>query len=478
LAAAVPDVVAATMKETLGKRPQPIAGPQLSRPGGSRGRWEVIVIGAGAAGSLLALRLARRGIPVLLVEAKPFPRDKVCGGCLNGRAWQILAEHGLEDAVLRAGAQRLTHFELSCLGRKGRWALPATHAISRGRLDQVLVEAASAAGASFLPATTARVELAGEPGGACSTSRASRVSRISSTTPHSADAPHAAGCANAAGTVQVWLQPRQAEPYAVTASVVVAADGLAHSSLARTPLAAMEINPRSKLGLGALLDMTGDAFSAHGSAAGTLRMLVGQGGYVGIAQVEQDRWNIAAAVEPRWLQDSGSPAAAVAAILQANRCVVPDAIWNATWQGTPPLTRRCQRLAAERLFTVGDAAGYVEPFTGEGMSWAMEAAVELSQLVERAVHRWEPQLMPFWETRLAAQVRRQSRSCRALAWCLRRPGLAAALVTAAQWFPATSQAFVRRISDVGSRTNATSAGVGCRAGRNDLASGEEGILPG
>ena len=45
--------------------------------------WDVTVIGAGPAGTVAAIQLAARGMKTLLLDSKSFPRDKVCGGCLN-----------------------------------------------------------------------------------------------------------------------------------------------------------------------------------------------------------------------------------------------------------------------------------------------------------------------------------------------------------------------------------------------------------
>ena len=56
-----------------------------------RNSWDVVVIGAGVAGGLAAFDCARRGLSVLLVEKRSFPRWKVCGCCFNANALAALA---------------------------------------------------------------------------------------------------------------------------------------------------------------------------------------------------------------------------------------------------------------------------------------------------------------------------------------------------------------------------------------------------
>ncbi len=74
----------------------------------TREETDVLVVGAGPAGSATAAWLARLGIDVLLTDAAVFPRDKTCGDGLTPRAVAELIELGLEDWVrahtTRAGA--------------------------------------------------------------------------------------------------------------------------------------------------------------------------------------------------------------------------------------------------------------------------------------------------------------------------------------------------------------------------------------
>jgi geranylgeranyl reductase family protein len=107
---------------------------------------DVLVVGAGPAGSGAAITLARAGFQVVLVDQHPFPRDKVCGDGLIPDAHHALAKLGVLDTVL-ALAQPATH--VGCIGpRGGRIDVPGTLAVlPRKDLDLVLCRAAAAAGA-------------------------------------------------------------------------------------------------------------------------------------------------------------------------------------------------------------------------------------------------------------------------------------------------------------------------------------------
>jgi len=116
--------------------------------------WDVVVVGAGIAGAMGALHLARIGLRVLLVEKSAWPRAKACGGCLNAAALRALASSGIE---LREGST-YHGMRLYCLGHMASLPLPPGIAISRTRLDAMLVQQAIDAGVRFVPVTRAILE--------------------------------------------------------------------------------------------------------------------------------------------------------------------------------------------------------------------------------------------------------------------------------------------------------------------------------
>jgi flavin-dependent dehydrogenase len=344
-----------------------------------------VVVGAGPAGATAARELARRGVDVLLVDRAAFPRWKVCGCCLNGRAGRLLDEAGLGNLAAIRQAIPLKSICLASGGRLAHVPLSDSAALSREVFDAALIRAAIEAGAAFLPETRAIL------------SEKDEKSR-------EYDAPRC-----------VLLQQGQKRAE-VLARVLVAADGLAGQFLARTATAA-PAESGARIGAG-----TTTRNAPNFYRPGVVYMTCGAGGYAGLVRLEDGRLDIAAAFDASEVR-SGGPGAAAVRLLQEAGWPAPDGLAELAWRGTPPLTRQARQVAAERLFVVGDAAGYVEPFTGEGIAWALASGTAVAPLAARAAERWRPELVRQWTVIHRRIVSRRQTVCRAAAAVLRRPWL-------------------------------------------------------
>jgi flavin-dependent dehydrogenase len=116
------------------------------------------------------------------------------------------------------------------------------------------------------------------------------------------------------------------------------------------------------------------------------------------------------------------------------------ALEHARWRGTPLLTRRRARVAAEGILVVGDAAGYVEPFTGEGMTWALSTGAAAGTLA--ATHAAPHQV---WPRRYAALTRAPRLRCALLSRTLRAPRLVRAMLAVGERFPLPFASFARSL---------------------------------
>lgn len=118
--------------------------------------FDVIISGAGPAGSSAAIHLARRGLRVLLVEQKKFPRPKLCGEFISPECRQHFEKLGVADAMSGAGPSTIS--ETVFYSTRGhhvsvpsRWfGGPAALGLSRAVMDDVLLRRAQDCGVSVL----------------------------------------------------------------------------------------------------------------------------------------------------------------------------------------------------------------------------------------------------------------------------------------------------------------------------------------
>lgn len=383
--------------------------PTLDLATAAAAAWDVIVIGAGPAGAVAARQIAMHGCRTLLVDKAVFPRRKVCGGCLNASALRLLDSVGLGDLPDRLGGEPTSRLLLATGGRQASIGLPGGVAVSRQALDAALVRAALGAGAKWVCGSIARI--IAEP----------------------ADLPR----------VRVG-------GHELRARVVVAADGLAGTSLRDCSWVRTRVARRSRIGAGCSLE----GVSGRMYPPGVIHMTCGRGGYVGLTRVEAGVLNVAAAFDPAFVQTRGGLALAARDILTEAGLTDPPGMVEAGWTGTSMLSVRRRPVARERVFLIGDTAEYVEPFTGEGMGWAIASAIAVAPLAARAADAWHPRIGREWVELHDRLIHARSMRCRLLAWLLRRPRITQAGVALLARMPLLARPIVDGVtSGLGSRVS-------------------------
>jgi flavin-dependent dehydrogenase len=181
-------------------------------------------------------------------------------------------------------------------------------------------------------------------------------------------------------------------------------------------------------------------------APGTISMAVGRQGYVGLVRVEEGWLNVAAALAPDRVKGARGAAQAMAAVLDEAGFPPIPSLAETEWHGTIALSRRTRRCAGRRVLLLGDAAGYVEPFTGEGMAWAFAAAIATPRFVPRGQASWEQQIERDWQQTLRRCVRRRQHWCRMLALATRHPLAVRIVLGAVSWAPLFAAPIIRSIN--------------------------------
>jgi geranylgeranyl reductase family protein len=300
-------------------------------------RVDVLVVGAGPAGSATAAALAAAGREVLLVEAHRHPRPKACAEYASPRIARELRLLGVDDAAWRADAQRLDGMDVVL----GEHRLPVRYAdragpqpawgLQRERFDALLARHAAAAGADLWE-------------GARVTELLRRDGRVAG--------------------ARVLVDGMRRE---VHARWLVGADG-ARSTVARLLGVERRVTWPRRLGLIARYEGIA-ALRHHGE------MHVGRGYYVGLAPLAGGRLNVGMALP---LDGDRRPAAARFEAAIASLPAVADRLAGSRSlepiRGVAPIGHRVDRAAGPGWMLVGDAAGFIDPFTGEGIYRALRSA--------------------------------------------------------------------------------------------------------
>lgn len=329
---------------------------------------QVLVVGGGPAGSTVAGLLARRGMHVLLVDRAAFPRAKPCGECLNPGAVALLEELGLLDAVMELGPAVLRGWDLRTdrgAAATGRFPLRASFGlgVSRERLDATLLETCGRAGVQVQ--TRVRVEgvVPGGPG-----FRPTVVART------------------ARGRRLSWRP-----------DLVIGADGL-RSVVARSIGAASGPARLRKVSL-----------TCHVRVPAVLRerdrgtLFLGREGTVGLAPLggADGLWNATVVLDPRRYGRAlaRSPLSVFRARVAAAAPDWPGIEVVAGPWASGPFHRPVCRAWAPGVLLVGDAAGYYDPLTGQGIYRALRSA-QLAATAAGDALRGDPDAPATYGTRI------------------------------------------------------------------------------
>ena len=302
---------------------------------------DVVIVGAGPAGCVAAIVMARAGARVRLLDRAAFPRDKLCGDTLNPGALTALHRLGLRVAdsglpiegmlVTGPGGVRVTaHYPGGMQGR----------AVLRRDLDYALVQAAADAGALMDERVLVQGARLGERAGANGRTRA-------------VDA--------------VIVRNRSGRDECIPSRLVIGADGRESRVARMLALSRSGLRPR-RWAVGAY-------FSGVAGTTSLGEMHVRPDRYIGVAPVPGGLVNACVVSADR--DKLREPAALLAETLRTEP-ELRDRFQSAQMVTRPimlgPLAVDCPMPGLPGLLLAGDAAGFIDPMTGDGLRFALRGA--------------------------------------------------------------------------------------------------------
>lgn len=323
---------------------------------------EVIVVGGGPAGSATAALLARAGRDVLLLDREVFPRDKACAEYLSPATADVLGRLGALSAVERLRPERPVGMRLIVGQRGGQRGgalvrypdgdtIRRALCLPRRDLDAALLAHAGQCGASVLEGHQVTAVEAGPDG--------------STVTARPIDAP-----------------PGQTRAF--SARVVIGADGARSAAARYLGVARRAVWPRR---VGLIARYEGAAAASRLCEQG--EMHAGRGVYCGLAPLPGGRVNAGMVLESHAVAHAGGAEAAFAQGLRQ----LPGAAESLAGgrqigrlRGAAPLAHRVARPCGAGFLLVGDAAGFLDPFTGEGVFRALRGAELAAEVLLEALH--------------------------------------------------------------------------------------------
>jgi len=310
--------------------------------------YEAVVIGAGPAGSAAATILARHSRSVLLIEKDRLPRAKVCGQFLSSSAFASLDRLGIRAAIEALRPESIAHGRIHVPGcRPVAFDLPEpSFGLSRYALDDLMARRAEAAGAEIRFETRV-VSIERGPQGF------------------------------------VIHQSGSTGDTAVGARAVIGAwgrwDGLDRSLTRRFLL-------RRDRFLGWSRDYSGDTTFL----TGLVQLYAFPGGYCGLSRIEGGVAHLAGVISEKTRAQCGGSWENVVAHARASN---PDLDTHLVrlypgsfgFLGTGPVFFTRKPPVEDGILMTGDAAGFLDPFSGEGQSMAMASGILAAETIERGL---------------------------------------------------------------------------------------------